>query len=152
MFSEDSFPVLKIFQVCQNVPYHAYLHPYAGPTVSCGELQGEQYCTWTQPAICLVLPLTPCRQKKTPLPPPRISQFQPKTDSSSHGSTGSGVSQHPGGAHYWYGEHEIDQSSSQAIDYWGTGEEFATWTGGVGACSTEDFVNWRYGKLWTYDT
>lgn len=38
----------------------------------------------------------------------------------------------------------MDTRSSSAGDHWGNGDEFAGWTGGVGACSTDDFVDWRY--------
>eukprot|EP00903_Cladosiphon_okamuranus_P013614 g12679.t1 len=64
--------------------------------------------------------------------------------SSDASSSGSGSSQHPGGTHYWYGEHETNLSRPSASEYWGNGDEFAGWTGGVGACSTDDFVDWRF--------
>lgn len=100
---------------------------------------------------------TPERQKKNssacPLSPgdenfhfrildhfPHLNKYT--TDASSGSSSGS--SQHPGGTHYWYGEHETNSSRSSVSEYWGNGDEFAGWTGGVGACSTDDFVDWRY--------
>lgn len=78
-------------------------------------------------------------------PPPTIDgkTKNAKIDASSAGG-GSGLHQ-PGGTHYWYGEHEIEETSSSANveGYWRSSEEFDDWTGGVGACSTDDFVDWR---------
>lgn len=65
---------------------------------------------------------------------------------SSSSSSSNSASKHPGGTHYWYGEHEADRNGSSAGhgDHWQNGDEFDdAWTGGVCACSTDDFVDWR---------
>ncbi|CAM9431453.1 unnamed protein product [Ectocarpus sp. 4 AP-2014] len=67
--------------------------------------------------------------------------------SSDASSAGRGSGPHkPGGTRYWYGEHEIEEtfSSANVEGYWRSSEEFDGWTGGVGACSTDDFVDWRF--------
>lgn len=52
----------------------------------------------------------------------------------------SGSSQ-SGGTHFWYGEHELEEGNN----YWPDGlATFEDWTGGLGACSTDDFVDWKY--------
>lgn len=82
----------------------------------------------------------------------QIASKLAKTTSDASSASSSGSSQHPGGTHYWYGEHETNASGSSAGDYWGDADEFTGWTGGVGACSTDDFVDWRYAvrmdKCW----
>lgn len=66
---------------------------------------------------------------------PFISSLSILTPADTSGSSQSS------GTHYWYGEHEIEEGSN----YWPDGlAAFEDWTGGLGACSTDDFVDWKY--------
>lgn len=73
------------------------------------------------------------QQNNPPPPPPAPPPYPTKADASR--------SSHPGGTHYWYGEHEIPAEKN----FWSDGlEKEDDWMGGVGACSTDDFVDWKF--------